>query len=146
MDNWTPQEKIQWLANFLDKTKNQNDALSVQKRSLAVLQMELIMDTKFKNTKDYKEKLKNYLITSPIEGKDLKEARRKDNLTQQALAKQLGVSRALIGHMERNERPLSKKVKQYIKDAFKRHRKIKSFYGFGVKMPLGIAPKGSNWK
>jgi len=131
--------------DFLKQKYDKADPKEVLKRILVIEKIEEELHTQFKTKKEFEAKMSKALKEFQYNGNDLKKARKKDDKTQSELAKDLNVSKPFISSMENNKKSLTKDAIQYIEDSLKRKRSIKSYYAFTVKMPIGIAPKGSKW-
>jgi len=131
--------------DFLNQKYDKSNPKEVLKRILVIEKIEEELRKQFKSKKKFENKMNKVLQEFQYDGNDLKRARKKDDKTQDELARDLNVSKPFISSMENNKKSLTKDAIQYIEDSVKRKRSIKSCYAFTVKMPMGIVPKGSKW-
>ena len=87
--------------------------LTIQHRIDALQFLEKEMNTKFKNTKDFHEKMNKYMMQ--ISGaQELKRVRESKNLSQEQLGKKFGYTKQFVYQMERGSRPLTDKIIEFI--------------------------------
>lgn len=100
------QEKLQRFYNNIIEEKLGNEA--IQGRVNIIHYLEKATGQDFKGTKDFKEKMERFFIgADKTKGTELKEARKKKGLSQEALAAHLDVSRVYLAQMESNRKPLN---------------------------------------
>jgi len=84
-------------------------------RVLLVRAIENFTGFEFKNTKDFKEKIEQFLLLGENPGETLKRVRKNCHLSQRSLGKKLSLTQAAISMMESGEIPLNGKVIKFIK-------------------------------
>lgn len=104
---------------ILTNPNRPNDSDSVQWRVQLVRCLESLLNTQFRNTRDFrrkiKEYLKNYEIRKKPVGDRIKKARKKLGLTQKQVAEQLGFkSHVAIVNYEKGKRYPPNKVFQWL--------------------------------
>ena len=112
-------KRIHYYYDLFQQPYDRSDATQVFAYTLIVEKLEEETGYNFKDTKDFKQKMKQWFQKHGFTGKDLKKARLKADFTQQELADKLGVSRTQITRAEKDERKLTKDMKDYIAGTFK---------------------------
>lgn len=115
----------------------------------AVKCLERITGTNFKNTRDFHNKMKNFLEKHDYRGVDLRRARKLTEMDRGELANWLGVSKHKIKQMETNKKALSREALDFImimglkKTLPLRKWKKRAPKGYSIKTPqkLKTSPK-----
>ena len=90
-----------------------NANFAIQRCINAIQFLESEMHTKFKSTKDFREKMDKYI--AQISGAtELKRVRESKGLSQEQLSRKLGYSEQFVYQIERGSRPLTNKIIKFI--------------------------------
>ena len=110
---------VKKIYEIITKLGRPGDEKSVEWRITALRSLKNMFRTDFKNTREFKDKIENYLEGYDLRKSEpkyrLKKARKKANLTQKDLAKLLGYkSQVSIAHFEEGKRYPPKKILQWL--------------------------------
>jgi len=91
-----------------------SDPHSLLRRTVVIEWLEKEIGCKFRNTEEFHQKVKNFLLSEKSTGEKLKEARKKKGWSQHTLGLHLSVSKQYIKEIELNRKPLNKKALQFL--------------------------------
>jgi len=110
-------KRIRENYEFLKQDYNRSNPRAVQDKFIALRKLEADLGYSFSSKQDFNNRMKRFFKTHEHTGRDLKNARILEGLTQKELAGELKITRQYLSNMELEKKPLSNTALKWLMNA-----------------------------